>query len=143
MYSKGHINYTHRQLHDYFQQSIFPIITKLGTGLSYVAAIILLVVQIHGNRCRQAATNASRRCFAADVQFKTKADGKVIIKDEVEYVQVNKIKAQIQVGDSSIKITDNDERRELLSEYPCLITFRDPHSWIQTPDRYSGSWDGA
>jgi uncharacterized protein YeeX (DUF496 family) len=57
------------------------------------------------------------------VQFKAKADGKVIIKDEVEYVQVNKIKAQIQVGDSSIKIIDNDERRELLSEYLCLIMF--------------------
>jgi hypothetical protein len=54
------------------------------------------------------------------VQFKTKADGKVIIKDAAEYVQVNTIKAQIQVGDSSIKISDNDDRRGLLSEYPCL-----------------------
>jgi hypothetical protein len=75
------------------------------------------------------------------VQFKTKADGKVIIKDGVDYLQVNTIKAQIQVGDSSIKISDKDDKRGLLSEYPCLIMFRDPHSGIQTPVRYSGSWE--
>ena len=137
------MNYIHRQLHDYFEQSIISVFTKLGTGLSDVAAIILLVVQIHGNRCRQAATNASLGCFAADVHFKTKADGKVILKDGVEYLQVNTIKAQIQVGDSSVKISDRDDKRGLLSEYPCLIMFRDPHSGIQTPYRYSGSWDAA
>jgi hypothetical protein len=64
------------------------------------------------------------------VQFKSKADGKVITKDGVEYLQVNTIKAQIRVGDSSVKINDKDDKRGLLSEYPCLIKFRDPHSGI-------------
>jgi len=137
------MNCTHLQFHDYFEQSIISVITKLGTGLSDVAAIILLVVQIHGNRCRQAATDAPRGSFAADVQVKTKADGKVIMKDGVEYLQVNTIKAHIQIGDSSVKINDKDDRRGLLSEYPCLIMFRDPNSGIQTPDRYSGYWDAA
>jgi hypothetical protein len=77
------------------------------------------------------------------VRFKTKADGKVIIKDGVEYLQLNTIKAQIQIGGSSIKISDKDDRRGLLSEYPFLIMFRDPHSGIQTPDRYSGPRDVA
>jgi hypothetical protein len=73
------------------------------------------------------------------LRFKTKADGKVIIKNGVEYLEVNTIKAQIQIGDSSIKISDKDDRRGLLSEYPCLIMFRDRHSGIQISDRYFGS----
>jgi len=73
------------------------------------------------------------------VQGKAKVDGKVTIKDGVEYLQVNNIKVQIQFGGSSIKISDKDDKRGLLSEYPCLIMFRGPHSGIQTPDRYSGS----
>jgi hypothetical protein len=77
------------------------------------------------------------------VQVKTKADGKVIIKDGVEYLEVNTIKAQIQIGDSSVKISEKDDRRGLLSEYPWLIIFRDPNSGIQTLDRYSVSWDAA
>jgi hypothetical protein len=67
----------------------------------------------------------------------------VVIKDGVEYLQVNKIKARIQIGGSSIKISDKDDRRGLLSEYPCLIMFRGTHSGIQTPHRYSGSWDAT
>ena len=106
------------------------------TSSWFLIQTILLVVQKHGNRCRQTATNASRRRFAADIQFKTKADGKVVLKDGVEYLQVNNIKAQIQFGGSNIKISDKDDRRGLLSEYPCLIIFRGPHSGIQTPDRY-------
>jgi hypothetical protein len=51
-----------------------------------------------------------------DVQGKAKVDGKVTIKDGVEYLQVNNIKVQIQFGGSSIKISDKDDKRGLLNE---------------------------
>jgi hypothetical protein len=71
------------------------------------------------------------------VQVRAKAEGKVMTKDGVEYLQVGKIKTQIQVGGSSIKVSDKDDTRGLLSEYRYLIVFSDPipgfEPWTTTP----------
>lgn len=50
------------------------------------------------------------------MEFEAKGDGKVTIKDGVEYLQVHSIKAHIQFGDSSIKISDKDDKSGLMSE---------------------------
>jgi hypothetical protein len=67
-----------------------------------------------------------RGCIAADVHVEAKGDGKVITKEGVEYLQVNKIQTKIQVGDSGVKISDKDDKRGLLSEYQYLLMCRDP-----------------
>ncbi|GFG36375.1 hypothetical protein Cfor_06094 [Coptotermes formosanus] len=51
-----------------------------------------------------------------DVHVEAKGDGKVITKEGVEYLQVNKIQTKIQVGDSGVKISDKDDKRGLLNE---------------------------